>query len=1307
MPPTGRRPRRSEQRLRGRVVADVVLAVRHREGRGRPLRPLAGGARHVGERRAPTLVFGEFGAPLAAQRRRQLLVEVGDLGVVGVVEPQAHEPVEHVAPRVEPIGVGLQVERVALDHLERLRAVAVRLERQRQVARARVAQARFGQVAFARQPPMAIEQRREVERERLAHGVARGHRPRHPVAAARAAAAVDQGERLVEDRLRVPPPLLEVAALEAGRSCAFGAQLERELRPAVAREVADRGAPGGHVGAGDVEFGGVGATQRHDRFLDARAPARQLAARRVEAGERRQVAVEFLELAAHARHVGPEGRPCARPHPRAPRGFGAGPHAPEETGERPSDQQRRRPAGDQLDAQGDDEHGRQVGERAGRTGQRTAGGRAPRAGGLRHDEHRERPYPRPRDHVAGEHARPGARAAAQQERPAEDEERPRQQPRAPPQRAAEGGAHLDPQVAGRERRHEHRGERDPEGEEHQADGLEVEGALRGGAAPPLAGGGAAPGSGRGGAVGSAFRHAAQCTRAFTDGTAPRWIRWRVTRAHERAPGGVAGLGWWWTAGLGAFAVGHLAGAPQPWLAAWLTLIVGFVAASGGARLGVAAIAGAALLTWWWPGDAPRSLWTDVGVAATALLAAAAGGLVQRAARSSAEAARAGGRRARLLVEAALDLGAAPDEDAVLSTLPPLVTRVLACEHAAVLRVRPEHLELVAIVPPVVGPGLVVPLASISGRAARTGIAQHVEDAARDPEYVGAPGLTRAGSEFALPLSDGRSTIAVLNVERDRTGAFAAEDRAALEALARIAGAHLGRLRTVADVVRERRESELLAHVARRLTVIEEPQRAAAAALELLVDALGLEGGVVFTIERGVFRPLAATVGLPDDVLQVLDGGLPWGRGRIHRVWRQSRPVYVADDAVENPEGPHRDLGLRALAIVPVTDPDGETVALIEVGARAAARAWTEDDRRLVEAVASTLGAALARATQRIREGELLEVVRVMAQSDATDELYRRGVEAAVRLVPGAEAASLLVRAEDGTYAFAAAEGYDLEQLRAAGPMTEAEQLVWYGDGVAGYRAGEPRLRVGGAVAAASAAASPGHAARTVLDGVGRSRQIRANVCIPIAFQGDVVGVLNVDAFTREDAFGRRSIAIAEALGQHVAVIVRQAHDRAALARSALVDPLTGIGNREAFNRQVTIELARAKRHDHRLALAMIDLDGFKEVNDRLGHAAGDRALALVARTLRDATRAADAVFRWGGDEFAVVMPMITSEEAQSATERFARAIGELDVEGMRLGASVGIAGYPEDGRDTETLMRRADDLMYASKIPGPRGPRPR
>ena len=755
-------------------------------------------------------------------------------------------------------------------------------------------------------------------------------------------------------------------------------------------------------------------------------------------------------------------------------------------------------------------------------------------------------------------------------------------------------------------------------------------------------------------------------------------------------------------GLAAYALGHAFGVPAPWLSAMLTLVVGFLAGSGGFGLGLVAVAGAVTIAWALPSGAPDGAWTEAAVVATSLLAAAAGGWVHRRGRRAAEAARDGARRARLLVEAALELGTAPDVDRVLAALPALVARVLTCEHVAVLRVHPAALVLIAIEPPVVGAGHTLLQASISGRAARTGVAQHVEDVQRDPEYVPVPGLPIAGSELALPLSDGRATIAVLNVERARTGAFAAEDRAALEALARIAEAHLGRLQTVTAIERQHQASELLARAATTLSVIDEPRRAAEAALDLLADALGLECGVVFTIERGVFRPLARTAGLADSAQRALDAGLPWSTERLQRVWREAQPLYLADDDAVNADGSPRALGLRSVAIVPVTDTAGEAVALIEIGAPDRARAWSDDERRLIAAVASTLGAALARGTQRTREAELLEVVRVMAQSDATDDLYRRGVEAAVRLVPGAEAASLLVRGEDGTYAFAAADGYDLERLRAAGPMTEAEQLVWYGDGVEGYRGGRPRVRVGEAVAAASAAAAPGAAARTVLDGAGRSRQIRANVCIPIAFHGDVVGILNVDAFTRDAAFGRRSIQIADALGQHVAVIVRQAHDRAALARSALLDPLTGVGNREAFNRQVASELARAKRHEHPLALAMIDLDGFKEVNDRLGHAAGDRALALVARTLREATRANDAVFRWGGDEFAVVMPMIDADAARAATERFAMAIADLDVDGLRLGASVGIAGYPQDGREAETLMRRADDLMYASKEPGAR-----
>lgn len=751
--------------------------------------------------------------------------------------------------------------------------------------------------------------------------------------------------------------------------------------------------------------------------------------------------------------------------------------------------------------------------------------------------------------------------------------------------------------------------------------------------------------------------------------------------------------------LAAFVVAFAFDAPALWRGTWLTLTAFLSAVALGPVAGGVVIAASSLVIWAVPGSSIAFAFDDAGgaIILTALAAAVGGGYLHRATERHVRSTLADGRRARLLVEAAMELGQAPTEHDVLAGLPPLASRVMAFDHASVLRVRPDGLTLVAIIPPLLPEGQRIDEErSVVGRAARTGLTQHVEDVRREPDYLAVPGITGTGSELAVPLSAGDRVVAVLNVERRTRRAFPPEDRRALEALARIAEAHLGRLATLRSVERQRRDADLLAWVAHQLTQVEDVHQAAGTALEVLVSGLDLEGGVVLGIERGRFVALAATPGLTERVPDLAQG-IAWGRGRIHEAWRSDAPTYVDEAPADGGAGPLGALGWGAFALVPVKDTDGGTVALVEIGASTRATAWSDDERRLVEAVASSLGAALARASQRRRESELLEVVRTMAQSNDAGDLYQRAVEAAVRLVPGAEAASLLVRTDEGTYGFEGVVGYDLAELQAAGTLTEAEQLRWYGDGVLGYREGRPRLRTGDGVAAASAAGTTRDVAREVLTAAGRTAGIRANVCTPIAYQGDVVGVLNVDAFTHEDAFGPQSLDLAEVLGQHVAVIVRQAHDRAALARSALLDPLTGVGNREAFNRKVQDELARSTRYDQPLALAMLDLDGFKEVNDGLGHQAGDRALALVAKALQRTSRASDTVFRWGGDEFAVVMPMVGPQDARSAGARLAAAIAEIDIEGIRVGASVGIATYPEDGRDAASLMRRADDLMYVSK----------
>ena len=152
------------------------------------------------------------------------------------------------------------------------------------------------------------------------------------------------------------------------------------------------------------------------------------------------------------------------------------------------------------------------------------------------------------------------------------------------------------------------------------------------------------------------------------------------------------------------------------------------------------------------------------------------------------------------------------------------------------------------------------------------------------------------------------------------------------------------------------------------------------------------------------------------------------------------------------------------------------------------------------------------------------------------------------------------------------------------------------------------------------------------------------------------------------------------------------------------DGLTGLPNRRLFQDRLNEELKRAQRNDHQLALLFIDLDRFKEVNDTLGHNAGDQLLIQAAQRICVTLRSSDTVARQGGDEFIVILPDITN---LSMPERVAQRIinsltapFDLDGQPAHVSASIGIACYPNDSMEMETLIRYADQAMYTAKSLG-------
>lgn len=164
------------------------------------------------------------------------------------------------------------------------------------------------------------------------------------------------------------------------------------------------------------------------------------------------------------------------------------------------------------------------------------------------------------------------------------------------------------------------------------------------------------------------------------------------------------------------------------------------------------------------------------------------------------------------------------------------------------------------------------------------------------------------------------------------------------------------------------------------------------------------------------------------------------------------------------------------------------------------------------------------------------------------------------------------------------------------------------------------------------------------------------------------------------------------------------HQGKLLESLALYDPLTGVANRRLLLDRMSMAIAHARRSKMGMAVMYIDLDGFKQINDSLGHATGDLLLKSVALRLIAAIRAEDTVARWGGDEFVILLPHIqaTIDSARMA-EKIIDAVAQPYAIGghtVRVTISVGIGIHPDHGVEPNTLLKAADDAMYAAKRAG-------
>jgi diguanylate cyclase (GGDEF)-like protein len=155
-----------------------------------------------------------------------------------------------------------------------------------------------------------------------------------------------------------------------------------------------------------------------------------------------------------------------------------------------------------------------------------------------------------------------------------------------------------------------------------------------------------------------------------------------------------------------------------------------------------------------------------------------------------------------------------------------------------------------------------------------------------------------------------------------------------------------------------------------------------------------------------------------------------------------------------------------------------------------------------------------------------------------------------------------------------------------------------------------------------------------------------------------------------------------------------------LEQLSRTDGLTGLLNHKSIKERISEEFRRAQRHGDALGLLMVDLDHFKALNDRRGHPFGDRVLKMVSDVLAESVRETDLCGRYGGEEFAVVLPRTSLNGALTVAERIRSSIELSDFEGERMTLSVGVAGFPGSASSPDLLLRAADEALYTSKREG-------
>lgn len=218
----------------------------------------------------------------------------------------------------------------------------------------------------------------------------------------------------------------------------------------------------------------------------------------------------------------------------------------------------------------------------------------------------------------------------------------------------------------------------------------------------------------------------------------------------------------------------------------------------------------------------------------------------------------------------------------------------------------------------------------------------------------------------------------------------------------------------------------------------------------------------------------------------------------------------------------------------------------------------------------------------------------------------------------------------------------------------------------------------------------------------QSKPIRSWIGVPLIARGEVIGLIAMDSF-ETDFFSRRQLMLAGTIGDHISIALDNARMHEKTYQMAMEDALTGIGSRHRFQIEGRLLYENAKRSEHVISVAMLDVDHFKKFNDTFGHDVGDEVLRRIAQVCSAELRTTDLLARYGGEEFVVLFPETEIDEAITALERVRERVQKLTIDNVdsTLSISIGVVcEAPAAEQPFEQMITKADVALYFSKENG-------